>query len=450
MTTAQTVLAAALDDINIIKIRELLNQVGGQESQTVEFKEAKARTIARSVAAMANSYGGLILVGVSDSGTIVGVDDKSADAVSSHCWEKIEPPWVPETIPVPLDDGSGKYVLVLRIDPERCPRRPLVVDGAAYVRYNATTRPASWYELRDMFVEQASTAVDGLWSIQAPQIPNQLSEVDASTDLMVRTGIVVPVTPPARWRPLSEQTTTAFAHALDKSTLSGFLDSIAMGDVGQESPRTFAPEGLNRARTARLRRWGVPESWPTNLSKPVEAIASVDVPGAYGSNSTHLTFLLDIMLRSGTMLQGPTLGGRPQFPWAITRIRLKVLAQLLDALIATCTDPAVIGCLATMAAVDPNLVPQPRTLHIVSTRQIRDVLAQEGLSPIPSAGASTGAHMTADPALDLADPEVRHEQVKTWLVQLAMDAGLAGAEAAVAAQVRFPDDPFATAPGKGV
>jgi hypothetical protein len=37
-----------------------------------------------------------------------------------------------------------------------------------------------------------------------------------------------------------------------------------------------------------------------------------------------------------------------------------------------------------------------------------------------------GAHLLADPSLDLADEGDRSEQVTHWLVQIVLDAGLTG------------------------
>ena len=44
----------------------------GPESPTIEYKEQMADTIAKGVAALANTYGGLLLVGVTDDRIIKG------------------------------------------------------------------------------------------------------------------------------------------------------------------------------------------------------------------------------------------------------------------------------------------------------------------------------------------------------------------------------------------
>jgi hypothetical protein len=59
---------------------------------------------------------------------------------------------------------------------------------------------------------------------------------------------------------------------------------------------------------------------------------------------------------------------------------------------------------------------------------VAEVLDTTGLSPIPDAGYSGGAHLLGDPALDLADDDDRSEQVRRWLIQVALDGGLTGME----------------------
>jgi hypothetical protein len=102
-------------------------------------------------------------------------------------------------------------------------------------------------------------------------------------------------------------------------------------------------------------------------------------------------------------------------------------AALLDAVAAALTSPAVIGPVADLAGADPITVPQPRVLHLVSEPAMPDLLPA-GLSPIRGGGVSHGAHMPADPALDLSEPGERAEQVDRWLIQMAADAGLLGME----------------------
>jgi hypothetical protein len=104
------------------------------------------------------------------------------------------------------------------------------------------------------------------------------------------------------------------------------------------------------------------------------------------------------------------------------------LGALIDAMLATLTGGEVTAALAGLAGTDILAIPQPRVMHVVTARPIPDVLDTTGLRSIPDAGESRGAHLLADPALDLADDQDRSEQVRRWLIQIALDAGLTGME----------------------
>jgi hypothetical protein len=67
-------------------------------------------------------------------------------------------------------------------------------------------------------------------------------------------------------------------------------------------------------------------------------------------------------------------------------------------------------------------------MHVVTGRSFTEALDTTGLVPISGAGYSGSAHLLANPALDLAANGDRVEQVNRWLVQIALDAGLAGME----------------------
>jgi hypothetical protein len=104
------------------------------------------------------------------------------------------------------------------------------------------------------------------------------------------------------------------------------------------------------------------------------------------------------------------------------------LGGLIDAMLATLTGKEVTAPLASLAGTGILAIPQPGIMHIVTERPIPDVLHTTGLRAIPDASDSRGAHLLADPALDLADDQDRSEQLRRWLIQVALDAGLTGME----------------------
>ena len=87
----------------------------------------------------------------------------------------------------------------------------------------------------------------------------------------------------------------------------------------------------------------------------------------------------------------------------------------------------MIGPVADLAGTDLITVRQPHVLHVVSEPPMPELLPAQ-LSPIRNGGVSHGAHMLADPELDLAEPSERAQQVDRWLIQMAADAGLLGME----------------------
>jgi hypothetical protein len=381
VTSMQSLLYAAESDVTLERVRALVRQVG-PESPTVEYKEQMADTIAKGVAALANTYGGLLLVGVTDGRVVKGVKEKTIESVAEHCAAKIEPPWVPEIIAVPLGQGSGLYVLVLRVVPGHHPR-PLLVDGIAYVRHQNTSHPADWQRLRDLFTEAAAAQHDDVWNILSPDLPRGADGTsDDTVDFVIRSGFNLAVTREARWRPLAESTVTAFIDALNRSMLNSVLRSLSLGEAWSGGLDPFHRQGFNRSRTVRLEWWGVPDGWPSGRSAPVEASARLEVPGGYGHAATHMRVEIDVIVRRSALAevaqQGLVDGQQIQLPrWRVTA---QQLGQLIDAMLATLTGEDVVGPLADLAGIDTAAVPQPRIMHMVTERPVTEVLDTTGVA----------------------------------------------------------------------
>ena len=133
------------------EVRHLIDQ---GEGPTVEFKEDFTTAIAREIVAFANGSGGVILVGVADDGTPVGVDDprRIADRVMGLCRTGIKPALTPQTEVV---TGEGKTLLLIRV-PEGT-QKPYTANDICYVRAGATTRRARPDELRRLSLESSYT-----------------------------------------------------------------------------------------------------------------------------------------------------------------------------------------------------------------------------------------------------------------------------------------------------
>jgi hypothetical protein len=381
---------------------------------------------------MANAQGGLIFVGITDQGRdIVGVPREAmayaADVLATHLES---PDWAPEMIEVPLgDDKPGRYVLVIRIDRDTAPR-PVFVQGRggifwAPVRMPGSTRQATRDELYALFTEpQPGDLADTQWDFNRPDIPRgQDGSPDAAVDLVTLSGLRVPVGPAAWGRPLSQRAIRELATSLDRSRLADVL--FALTRLGQADVETFHPEGqANRSNIATL-VWRLQPPPPV----PFEMTVRIEVPGHYGrSHVGALELTLTVVSRLTAWLNA----GRSTVPPPPMRRRLEVTewAALLDSVAASLTSPDLVGTVADLAGVDPITVRQPRVLHLVSGPPMPELLPP--LSPIRDGGVSHGAHMLADPALDLSNPAERGEQVDRWLDQMGSDAGLLGMEQLVA------------------
>jgi hypothetical protein len=140
--------------------------------------------------------------------------------------------------------------------------------------------------------------------------------------------------------------------------------------------------------------------------------------------SERLEFTVTIVSRLTAWMNA----GRSSVPPPPSRRRLEIeeWAALFESVAATLTSPDLVGTVADLAAVDPITIRQPRVLHVVSGPPMAELLPP--LTPIRGGGESHGAHMLADPALDLSDPSERAEQVDRWLSKMGSDAGLLGME----------------------
>jgi hypothetical protein len=181
---------------------------------------------------------------------------------------------------------------------------------------------------------------------------------------------------------------------LNSSPLAGFL-GLLTGQNGNNLDQ-FRREGLNRSNVANLtwRILGDPGD-----PNPFEMSAQIEVPGYYGHSDVGalamtltVTSRLTAFLKAGHSTQPPP----PQLRW----LDVSEWAGLLDSLAVTLASFDVAAPIADIAGIDPTEVRQPRVLHIRSRPTMPELLPPQ-LARIPDTGHCYGAHMQADPALDL-------------------------------------------------
>jgi hypothetical protein len=437
MTSWHSLLACAQADVTIERITSL-TATTGTEPLTVDFKEKASPRVADCVAAMANSHGGLILVGITDTDRkLVGVKTETMAHVADMLATRLDPAdWLPEMFEVALgDDQPGRHVLVIRIRRELAPRPVLVqrTIGSGQdktsifwipVRIPGATRQATRAEMAELFAEHpaATMTQPSRWGFEAPHIPTgNDGQDDPQIDMMLRTGLRVPPGPACAGRPLSERAISTLATALDKSplanalfTLTGLMSSGLYGFHRQGRPNTSGTATLV---------WQI----ASGEIPPFQITVRVEAPGQYGhSNVQTLNISVDVISRLSSWMQAKDSPPLPP-PGGLRRLEPAEWADLLDAMMATLTEPGIVAAIADLADIDPILVPPPRVLHVVSGPEIAKFLPPQ-LLPIAGVTGSRGAHLQADPALSLADSDDKTQQVTRWLCQIAADAGLTGME----------------------
>lgn len=399
------------------------------ESLTLECKEKFSPGLVKSVAAMANTYGGLILVGVRDKlgpDRLAGVPEQAVVQIVNACHEKLEPPWQPEIIPVRISGDEGaQFVLVVCVDPAKAPR-PVLIDGAAPIRLQGRNATADRARLGQLFTEPAPALRGTGRRLPVPELP-ATSDGTPAADFILRSGLLAPLDDAAAWRPLSERAVEDLADALNNSPLQRILLGWC-GDMRIGGFDPFRRSGYNRARHARL-AW---RAAAVESLYPVEAVAAAELPATDGGVSSELQFTLDLIIRANPYLAAISTPGSVLDP-SLYRMPVSRLHATLDALVATLTDNGVVAALAGMAGIDPVVMPLPVSLDFKTGRDVADLLRPEGLKPIPGAGPSLGASLLANPALDVTDPQEREILVDDWLQQIALDAGLSGMESLLAA-----------------
>lgn len=204
-----------------------------------------AGTIAQGIAALVNTYGGLLLVGVTDDRELKGVKEKTIESVAEHCAAKLEPPWIPPIVPVRLRYDADLNVLVLRVVPGQRPR-PLLVKG---VPPCGTRTP--------------------------------------------------PTRPTGSGCATSEMSVTAVAEALDRSPLTEAMADLVLDVAYRAGSDSFSPEGLNRSRTVTLAWSCAPDGWPQDRGKPVRARVRLEMPASYGHVNQDLNVEIDVVVQRG-------------------------------------------------------------------------------------------------------------------------------------------------------
>jgi predicted HTH transcriptional regulator len=178
-------------------MRELIQE---GEGSTVEFKAAfpDRQSLLSTIVAFANTAGGELIVGVGDSGTVVGVSPREAreyeDRVGSWVAELVRPPIVPILRTVTMEDR-----LLVVVSVERGYQQPYFVASkgvelGTFVRIGSSTRQASASAIEAMRLRSKNATFDAEPCVGLTL--DQLSRVHIQTYLQSRLNVrSIPVPP---------------------------------------------------------------------------------------------------------------------------------------------------------------------------------------------------------------------------------------------------------------
>jgi len=136
-----------------MKKTEIEKLINSHESDTLEFKKKVENSLARDISAMANTKGGIILIGVADNGEVVGAskkdEEKLADILSS-LFPRIDAKvgWI---------QIDGRNILRITV-----PKSDKVISagGIVYIRVGSTNRPLDITEMLERAGENLIVSFD--------------------------------------------------------------------------------------------------------------------------------------------------------------------------------------------------------------------------------------------------------------------------------------------------
>ena len=128
------------------------NLVALGEGFTTEFKRSMPSDLGREIRAFANATGGVILIGVDNAGTVVGVSDHNRLKSQVQSVARSADP------PVAVEVESEGDVLCVRVPEQH--GKPYSFGGRFYIREGATCQQMSRDEIRDFFFKEGLIRLD--------------------------------------------------------------------------------------------------------------------------------------------------------------------------------------------------------------------------------------------------------------------------------------------------
>ena len=134
------------------------------ETEALEFKRNFDKKVLITAGALANTRGGVILIGVDEDGTTTGIEvtDEILKDWANHISNASEPMLIPL-----LERGArnGKTIVAIRV--KEFPLKPVAILGRCYRRLGASNRQMTPSEIAEMHARSIGSTWDALPSIES-------------------------------------------------------------------------------------------------------------------------------------------------------------------------------------------------------------------------------------------------------------------------------------------
>jgi ATP-dependent DNA helicase RecG len=136
----------------VMILQDLKNLIALGEGQTSEFKRSHSDDFGRELSSFANSIGGTLLIGVEDSGTLIGVQHPNRiKAQIQNTARNLEPP-----LRVHIE-SVGNVIVVTVPRSDDCPHSS---GGRYYIREGATCQQMTRSQIREYFLREGTLLFD--------------------------------------------------------------------------------------------------------------------------------------------------------------------------------------------------------------------------------------------------------------------------------------------------
>ena len=136
------------------------NIIAQGESETLEFKPSFNQDVIETAAAFANTRGGRVLIGLSNSGEILGAS--FGDEVLRDFVNRISNATEPSVIPDAQKSASENGELLVLTVPEY-PLKPIAVRGRCFKRSGSSTRQMTPSEIAEVHLQCTGQSADALF-----------------------------------------------------------------------------------------------------------------------------------------------------------------------------------------------------------------------------------------------------------------------------------------------